>query len=373
LGDCVSNIRNAVKFVRSLPQRMVRFKECIKCEKIQCTKTVCLDVQTRWNSTYLILSAAEKYEKAFTPLGEEDGNPFVVPSYDEWKNAREFVKFLKPFYEATLKFSSSIHITSNSYFIQLCIIIKTLSNGCMSCNPILSAASWDMKKKYEKYWGTMERINLLLYIAHVLDPRTKLKALKYYLVKCSGPDWAKQIETNVKDLLNRLWEQYDKLYGRRLSNLDAGVESSSVASIAVGVVDDDDDDDALTETKYMKFFIKHLEEENNSKCMSEVDCYFLDGCEASTNEFDILLWWKVNAPKYPILAEIARDILVIPISTIASESGFSNGGRILDPFKSSLSPLTVEALVCTQDWLKSNEDLECENFIEIFDEHGKCL
>jgi hypothetical protein len=199
----------------------------------------------------------------------------------------------------------------------------------------------------------MERINLLLYIAHVLDSRTKLKALKYYLVKCSGPDWAKQIEKNMKDLLNRLWEQYDKLYGRRLSNLDAGVESS--------------------ETKYMKFFIKHLEEENNSECMSEVDRYFLDGCEASTNEFDILLWWKVNAPKYPILAEIARDILAIPISTVASESAFSNGGRILDPFRSSLSPLTVEALVCTQDWLKSNEGLEYENFIEMFDEHGKCL
>jgi hypothetical protein len=247
LGDCVSNIRNAVKFVRSSPQRMARFKECIKCEKIQSTKTVCLDVQTRWNSTYLMLSAAEKYEKAFTRLGEEDGNPFVVPSYDEWKNAREFVKFLKPFYEATLKFSSSTHVTSNSYFIQLCIIIKTLADGCMSCNPIISVVSWDMKKKYEKYWGTMERINLLLYIAHVLDPRTKLKALKYYLEKCSGSDWAKQIETNVKDLLNRLWEQYDKLYGRHLSNLDAGVESSSVASIDVSV--DDDDDDALTETK----------------------------------------------------------------------------------------------------------------------------
>jgi hypothetical protein len=33
LGDCVSNIMNAVKFVRSSPQRMTRFKECIKCEK----------------------------------------------------------------------------------------------------------------------------------------------------------------------------------------------------------------------------------------------------------------------------------------------------------------------------------------------------
>jgi hypothetical protein len=230
---------------------MAKFKECIKCEKIQCTKTVSLDVQTRWNSTYLMLSVAEKYQKTFIRLGEEDSNHFVVPSYDEWENAREFVTFFKPFYEATLKFSSSIHVTSNAYFIQLCIIIKTLSDGCMNCNPILNAVSWDIKKNYEKYWRIMENVNLLLYVAHVLDSLTKLKALQYYLVKCSGLEWAKQIETNVKDLFNRLWEQYNKLYERRLSNFDAGVESSIVTSMDVSV---DDDKDTLTETKYMKGF-----------------------------------------------------------------------------------------------------------------------
>jgi hypothetical protein len=47
-----------------------------------------------------MLSAAEKYQKAFTRLGEEDGNHFVVSSDTEWENARECVKFLKPFYEA---------------------------------------------------------------------------------------------------------------------------------------------------------------------------------------------------------------------------------------------------------------------------------
>jgi hypothetical protein len=368
LGDCVSNIRNAVKFVRSSPQRMARFKECIKCEKIQCTKTVSLDVQTRWNSTYLMLSSAEKYEKAFTRLGEEDGHPFVVPSYDEWENAREFVKFLKPFYKATLNFSASTHVTSNLYFIQLCIIIKTLSDGCLSSNPILSAVSWNMKRKYEKYWGTMDKVNLLLYVVHALDPRTKFKGLQYSLVKCSGPEWAKEIETNVKDLLNRLWEQYNKLYGGRLSKFDADLESSTVTSIDASV---NNTDDTLAETEYMNDIFQHLEEENNSECMSEVDRYFLDGCETKSKEFDILLWWKTNAPKYPILAEIARDILAIPISTVASESSFSNGGCILDPFRSLLCLMTVEALICTQDWLKGNQALEYAKIIEIFDEHGK--
>ncbi|KAL7211527.1 hypothetical protein ACSBR2_014400 [Camellia fascicularis] len=44
----------------------------------------------------------------------------------------------------------------------------------------------------------------------------------------------------------------------------------------------------------------------------------------------------------------------MPISTVTSESVFNIGGRILDPFCSSLAPKMVEVLVCTQNWLRSN-------------------
>ncbi|XP_070055710.1 zinc finger BED domain-containing protein RICESLEEPER 3-like [Nicotiana tomentosiformis] len=68
---------------------------------------------------------------------------------------------------------------------------------------------------------------------------------------------------------------------------------------------------------------------------------------------NILLWWKVNSPRFPILAEMARDVLSIPISSVASECAFSTGGSILDSFRSSLTPKLVEVLVCLQDCLRS--------------------
>lgn len=71
-----------------------------------------------------------------------------------------------------------------------------------------------------------------------------------------------------------------------------------------------------------------------------------------TPSFDILSWWKDNSCKYKYLSMMAKDVLSIPVSTVASESAFSTSGRILDSFRSSLSPKMVEALVCTQSWLK---------------------
>jgi hypothetical protein len=68
----VVKIRNAIKFVRSSPSRHLAFKKCAKKLHIECKKSLCLDVATRRNSTYLMLEAAEKFEKVFVRLGEKE-------------------------------------------------------------------------------------------------------------------------------------------------------------------------------------------------------------------------------------------------------------------------------------------------------------
>ncbi|XP_031110218.1 zinc finger BED domain-containing protein RICESLEEPER 2-like [Ipomoea triloba] len=88
--------------------------------------------------------------------------------------------------------------------------------------------------------------------------------------------------------------------------------------------------------------------------MSELDKYLNEATEPVKDDFNILLWWKVNSPRFPYLSLLARDVLAIPVSTVASESTFSTGGRVLDSFRSSLTPRMAQALVCYQDWIQNS-------------------
>ena len=89
---------------------------------------------------------------------------------------------------------------------------------------------------------------------------------------------------------------------------------------------------------------------------SELEKYLAEDSGDPDKTFDILGWWKENSSRFPILGNMARDILAIPITTVASESAFSTSGRILDNFRTSLTPFMVHALVCTQDWLRRSTD-----------------
>ena len=67
-------------------------------------------------------------------------------------------------------------------------------------------------------------------------------------------------------------------------------------------------------------------------------------------DFDVLSWWKINGIKYSTLQMIVWDIYAILVSTVASESTFSTGGRMVSKHRSRLHPNTLEALMCAQSW-----------------------
>ncbi|KAJ0094825.1 hypothetical protein Patl1_16051 [Pistacia atlantica] len=179
-----NRICNAVKYVRSSTSRNQIFERCVKEERIGYKGTVHLDIATRWNSTFLMLESAIKFKKAFKRLEEEDSNYLVEMTYDvpfdeDWENATVFAKFLRKFYEATTRMSGSNYVTSNNYFHEIADIVTTLNDWEKDSNVCLNAMSIKMREKFNKYFGSLDKMNVMVLIAAVLDPINKMNYVSW--------------------------------------------------------------------------------------------------------------------------------------------------------------------------------------------------
>ena len=132
---------------------------------------------------------------------------------------------------------------------------------------------------------------------------------------------------------------------RVLSSSGSGASLSRDSRTSVG-------NDSLSDRikSYNNRFKQHLADKDSVENKSDLDRYLLESFEdPDVEDFDILMWWKMNSSRYRVLSQIARDVLVILVSTVASEFAFSTGGRVPDSFHSSLSPNTIETLIYTQN------------------------
>ncbi|CAJ2673956.1 unnamed protein product [Trifolium pratense] len=351
----ISKIRTAVRFVRSSPQRLAKFKECVGFAGITCRKSLCLDVTTRWNSTYLMLESAEPFQVAFDKLDIEDpsyleyfGAGSCPPNFDDWDKARAFMKFLKIFYDATKFFSTSTHVSIHAAFHHLFKINNELKLAIRDSDPVLSAMGKDMKLKYEKYWGNVLNMNDLIYFGVILDPCFKMRFFEYILPRMYNdqPELAEAVLTKVKTNLVKMFNWYASAHDHqnRSRPFSSGSSVLSMAGSSVSA-------EQLNVVRPQSGFKSYLKEMNSSVRKTELEKYLDAPNVDEEGDFDVLLWWKQNCLTYPLVSVMARDVFATPVSTVASESAFSTGGRVIDSFRSCLSPEMAEALICTQNWL----------------------
>ncbi|TYK23151.1 zinc finger BED domain-containing protein DAYSLEEPER-like [Cucumis melo var. makuwa] len=187
-----------------------------------------------------------------------------------------------------------------------------------------------MISKFEKYWSV---IHSALAIATALDPKFKMRLIEFYFPQIYESHYVAEIK-RVRELCCDLMT----FYSSKSRTIEEPQRSTSTP-YSTSKRDGSSSKTSLVNRKdrHLKFekFVSNVENDvNNVK--SKLDCYLDESLLLRTEDFNILQWWKLNGVKYNVLYEIAKDVLAVPITIVASESAFSIGGRHVGPHHSQI-------------------------------------
>ncbi|CAA0812039.1 Unknown protein [Striga hermonthica] len=274
LVDSIEAIRNCVKYIHSSSARLDKFREYVVLEKKDKMSTIPMDVVTRWNATYIMLHGAYKFKGVFARLVEEftlfksyfEEGRVGPPSDEDWKKAMGFAHFLKKFYDATVKLSATKTPTSH-------IVLKILINLKIEIEAriidkkkvVLQNLATSMKRKFDKYWGSFEDMNMFMFVAQTLDPRYKFQLMELQLGGLGYTlDEVEQLKSRVKIHLYLMYQTYK---GTEKSHVNVHEDGDD----GVDLGDDDDIDDDDVELRIERRLNRQRKEAKLKEIANEVD------------------------------------------------------------------------------------------------------
>jgi hypothetical protein len=279
-----------------------------------------------WHKIYFRLEVFLHFKKTFP--SEE------ILSAEDTKTVESACRILRAFYRAVEVISGPVCPTANIYFNEVWKVRTTLQEEASSDHTELANMVWVMQEAFNEYW---QRSYVWLSIPVVLDPRFKITFIEFRLKRAFGTDAEKYVSA-VRDAIRELFHEY--CGPSEKSGLDTSTREARIVEF------DGFDSDSLED------WDEHLNTQTMSQLMTELDNYLEDGLVPRKDDFDILNWWMSNSTKYPTLSIMARDVLAMPASAVNCEAALSSEGNMIHKQWSTLNIKTIEALVCTQDWIK---------------------
>lgn len=346
-GEVVWKIRESVKYVKSSIMREEKFLELKHHLQVPCARELSMDNQTRWDTTYRMLAAACELKEVFSCLEASDPDFKLSLSMDDWKMAETLCTYLKYFYDVADILTSPSYPTANVFFPEVSRIQMELTRASMSEDPLVHGLTNPLKEKFDRYW---KDCCLVLGMAVVMDPRFKLKFVEFTFSKVfveNAEDWTRTVDYGLRDL----FLQYTM---ETLTLSDTFGEDGSVGISLTEVHQEEHHGEIFLTTGdgLSDFDVYISETSENQQTKSELDCYLEEVLTPRSPEFDVLSWWRLHKDQYPTLSKMACDILSIPVSSVARDLVFDTEIRRIDYHRSQLGPETLEALICTKDWLQ---------------------
>jgi hypothetical protein len=169
LKMCLEDFRTAISFLNSSNQRNASFKSFCLAAGVRPHKFD-LDMDVRWNSTYLMLRHLLPYKDTFFVFIHTNyrGASGTLLTPDHWYVAEHILQFLEQFYLSTVSLSSIYYPTAP---LMMHVIIEIADHlNQFKNDSLLRDVIVPMKTKFLKYWLN---ISLLYYFVFILDHRAK--------------------------------------------------------------------------------------------------------------------------------------------------------------------------------------------------------
>uniref|UniRef100_A0ACD5UTW0 Uncharacterized protein n=1 Tax=Avena sativa TaxID=4498 RepID=A0ACD5UTW0_AVESA len=350
IGHLTDKVRETIKYIKKSNNRFYKFQNDIDSLNIGRSKGMVLDCCTRWGSTFKMLDSAFHYRAAIDAYASGDANYRWQPSDEEWLLYEQVNSVLGVFHAATKAFSGSTYPTSNLFYPHIVNIKKIICGLKESKKECIAAMADAMAEKFDKYWGP--ECNTLFAIAAILDPRFKMDMIKFTFPSLYEENEVAGKLESVETTLRELYALYESENNKSMATSANNESTSQCTSTSAS--------SSTTAFSITSQYQEYMKAKNAYQPLkSDLKRYLDDEIEnIPDDKFDILSWWKMNELKYPLVAKIARDILTIPVTSVSSESAFSTGGRVVDDYRSSLLPSTVQCLVCTSSWIRGGHHKE---------------
>ena len=172
-----------------------------------------LDMDVRWNATYLMLKYLVSYSAVFSVfINSNYGSPLL--SSNHWYVAKKILQFLELFYDCTIVLSGVYYPTSPLVLHHVLEIASHLHAAERDQN--LRQIVYPMKLKFLKYWPD---IPLLYSYAFILDPRANIRGFHrvlQLLAESTGTQY-NSYYADVKTELYKLFNKYERKFSEARS------------------------------------------------------------------------------------------------------------------------------------------------------------
>jgi nucleoside-triphosphatase THEP1 len=289
----VGKIRNLLKLIRGSGQMRQKYADLsVVLGRAQRQSVPNLDVETRWNSMFLMIEDCFKNRDILESLcNQAEFMPKLEKSKlsdDDWRVLKSSKDFLEAAYKCTNAASGQNYATLAmqpliySHLNKLCDWTIAGNTATGFTTPAVQNAAKKMSAKLAKYGSNPT--NSTAMIALFLDPRR------------SSSDASQETKELVRQILALEYDYTPKeknAVDTDVFNLFA--MTGSPQNVSVDEVED--------------FIMMTLNEDVSCMCP--------------------VAWWKQQSQRFPTLSLLARDTLMIMGSSVPSESAFSDSGDFI--------------------------------------------